>query len=241
MHGNTFQLPFSAGNPGINETALTQLLIDVMRMENNGRIQWHGATPPRWSYPRSIYFALSIITTIGKRLHLFSESLFQNRKLVAPNTTLTDNLWHRFRFGLHKGNQVCFFFPGFGNLILKTSQGRLSSVLYAIVGIPLTALLYVEIGSHLNKTARDMVIVLHRFAHPSAEKLSGKLATIITAITVLLVGIVFVILMPSLFIHILEDGWSYGESCYFAFTTITTIGFGDYVEGECESRISVLF
>ena len=45
----------------------------------------------------------------------------------------------------------------------------------------------------------------------------------------LLVGLFVVfLLLGSLVYHLLE-GWTYLEALYFSFTTLTTIGFGDYL------------
>lgn len=47
----------------------------------------------------------------------------------------------------------------------------------------------------------------------------------------LLLGLLlFLLLPPLLFCHM--EGWSYVESFYFAFITLSTVGFGDYVIGE---------
>lgn len=42
--------------------------------------------------------------------------------------------------------------------------------------------------------------------------------------------LVFLLLPPLLFSHM--EGWSYVEGFYFAFITLSTVGFGDYVIGE---------
>lgn len=42
--------------------------------------------------------------------------------------------------------------------------------------------------------------------------------------------LLFLLLPPLLFSHM--EGWSYAESFYFAFITLSTVGFGDYVIGE---------
>jgi hypothetical protein len=42
--------------------------------------------------------------------------------------------------------------------------------------------------------------------------------------------LVFMVIPAVVFWHI-EDGWTYLDSLYFAFVTLTTIGFGDYVAG----------
>jgi hypothetical protein len=43
--------------------------------------------------------------------------------------------------------------------------------------------------------------------------------------------LLFLLLPPLLFSHM--EGWSYLESFYFAFVTLSTVGFGDFVIGEC--------
>ena len=34
----------------------------------------------------------------------------------------------------------------------------------------------------------------------------------------------------------MTEGWSYSEGIYFAFITLSTIGFGDYVVGKVDFR-----
>ena len=43
-------------------------------------------------------------------------------------------------------------------------------------------------------------------------------------------SLLFLVIPPLLFSYV-ED-WSYGEGFYYAFITLSTIGFGDYVVGE---------
>lgn len=51
----------------------------------------------------------------------------------------------------------------------------------------------------------------------------------------LLSGLLLFLLLPPLLFSRME-GWSYVESFYFAFITLSTVGFGDYVIGEWPSR-----
>lgn len=44
--------------------------------------------------------------------------------------------------------------------------------------------------------------------------------------------LVILVFPPMVFSHV--EGWSFGEGFYFAFITLSTIGFGDYVVGENE-------
>merc|ERR1719333_812505 len=48
------------------------------------------------------------------------------------------------------------------------------------------------------------------------------------------------LLLGSLVFHVLE-GWTYLEALYFSFTTLTTIGFGDYLPSTIPSKIFAIF
>lgn len=47
--------------------------------------------------------------------------------------------------------------------------------------------------------------------------------------------LLFLLLPPLLFSHM--EGWNYMEGFYFAFVTLSTVGFGDYVIGESSQRV----
>lgn len=44
-------------------------------------------------------------------------------------------------------------------------------------------------------------------------------------------GFIMFIFFPA-FLFMYYEGWSYDESVYYAFVTLTTIGFGDLVAGK---------
>ena len=60
-------LRFAESNPMVNVEGLTDLLLDVLESNSNGRLQWYGAARERWTYTSSIYFSVTVITTIGKQ------------------------------------------------------------------------------------------------------------------------------------------------------------------------------
>lgn len=53
----------------------------------------------------------------------------------------------------------------------------------------------------------------------------------VAVVSPLLGGSLLVLVAPPLLFSVVE-GWSFGEGFYFAFITLSTIGFGDYVVGE---------
>lgn len=48
----------------------------------------------------------------------------------------------------------------------------------------------------------------------------------------LIPGVAVFLLLPAVAFLYIEDNWNYLDSFYFAFITLTTIGFGDYVAGK---------
>lgn len=47
--------------------------------------------------------------------------------------------------------------------------------------------------------------------------------------------------LPAILFCFIEDGWTYLDSLYFAFITLTTIGFGDYVAGLLSALCNSIF
>jgi len=45
-------------------------------------------------------------------------------------------------------------------------------------------------------------------------------------------GVAVFLLIPSIAFCYIEEDWNYLDSFYYAFITLTTIGFGDFVAGE---------
>jgi len=137
--------------------------------------------------------------------------------------------------------QACFFSLsiittiGYGNVATKTVGGRIFCLLFGIVGIPfmlsvladvggiLAGLLQVTWGSnkeHALELAERMGILRTRKMVEQTQELSALML-----IGAILVFVLFLSLGALLFV-IWED-WSFFESFYFCFITMTTIGFGD--------------
>ncbi|XP_029981757.1 potassium channel subfamily K member 16-like [Sphaeramia orbicularis] len=113
---------------------------------------------------------------------------------------------------------------GYGNLSPSTVSGQVFCVFYALCGIPLNLAFLKQLGKcltvHLGRLERGMVpVVPHK-----------KIVEAVAVSVFLLVGsLLFLVIPPMLFSYV-ED-WTFGEGFYFAFITLSTIGFGDYVVG----------
>ena len=116
--------------------------------------------------------------------------------------------------------------------------GRVLMIFYALVGIPMNGILLAHLGEFFGqvfvtavrryKTYKQNQNDYSKKSLTSLEKRRAGLAMQI--FMYLLPGFVMFIFFPAfLFSH--YEGWSYDEAVYYAFVTLTTIGFGDYVAG----------
>ncbi len=67
-------------------------------------------------------------------------------------------------------------------------------------------------------------------AHPIHKKWSNVWIKIIVIISFFIAGLFLFIVIPSIIFTAIQD-WTYFESIYFCFVTLTTVGFGDFVPG----------
>ncbi|XP_025105276.1 potassium channel subfamily K member 2-like isoform X2 [Pomacea canaliculata] len=119
---------------------------------------------------------------------------------------------------------------GFGNLAPHTNPGKIMCVIYAFVGIPFMMVLLAGIGDML-------MVALKRIANLKLCPKKRRVNRILNMLVIIVLGIVVGFLVPATVFHIIED-WHILEALYFCFTTLCTIGFGDYIIGIHEQRIS---
>ncbi|XP_054652880.1 potassium channel subfamily K member 16-like [Dunckerocampus dactyliophorus] len=109
---------------------------------------------------------------------------------------------------------------GYGNLSPSTVCGQVFCVFYALCGIPLNLAFLKQLGKcltlHLGRLERGMVSVV-------PHKALAVISFFVTG------SLLFLVIPPLLFSYV--EGWTFGEGFYFAFITLSTIGFGDYVVG----------
>ncbi|CAH2256233.1 potassium channel subfamily K member 16 [Pelobates cultripes] len=112
---------------------------------------------------------------------------------------------------------------GYGNLYPSTVAGQVFCVFYALFGIPLNVAFLNLIGKGLNAH----LLALGRCAQEPEG--SGIMKIMMMAVYLTTGSLLFLVFPPMIFSYV--EGWSYGEGFYFAFITLSTIGFGDYVLG----------
>ncbi|XP_048342407.1 potassium channel subfamily K member 16-like [Sphaerodactylus townsendi] len=118
---------------------------------------------------------------------------------------------------------------GYGNLSPKTAGGQLFCVVFALFGIPLNIVFLHHIGKILSLLCERLAKCLYR------KGVKKKTTRVLTLLFFLVMGILVFICVPSVIFQVMED-WTYSEAIYFAFITLSTIGFGDYIIGRQQSK-----
>ncbi|XP_029452604.1 potassium channel subfamily K member 16-like [Rhinatrema bivittatum] len=112
---------------------------------------------------------------------------------------------------------------GYGNLSPSTIAGQAFCVFYALGGIPLNLAFLKQLGKGLSLYLLRLERCLQRPGH-------SMVVQVLTMCFFLVAGtLLFLIFPPMIFSYV--EGWTYGEGFYFAFISLSTIGFGDYVIG----------
>ncbi|KAM7423265.1 hypothetical protein PAMA_011015 [Pampus argenteus] len=142
----------------------------------------------QWKFAGSFYFAITVITTIGKH----------------QITGLPD-------------------FVGYGHSAPRTDAGKAFCMFYAVLGIPLTLVMFQSLGERINTFVRYL---LRR-----AKQGLGLQKTEVSMGNMVLVGLLSctstLCIGAAAFSHF--EGWTFFNAYYFCFVTLTTIGFGDFV------------
>ena len=127
------------------------------------------------------------------------------------------------RFALKVCLHLSLYSAGYGHIVPTSFWGRFFCIFYALVGIPLTGLTLRSVGNRISEGISTIIKGFERKVYNrETEKLEIKTAVI--AFILLSAIIIF----PAFGFEALE-GWTYFDSVYFCFVTLTTIGFGDFV------------
>nr|XP_033503877.1 potassium channel subfamily K member 3a [Epinephelus lanceolatus] len=120
---------------------------------------------------------------------------------------------------------------GYGHAAPSTDGGKVFCMLYALLGIPLTLVMFQSVGERINTFVRYL---LHRL-----KKCLGMRRTEVSMVNMVTIG--FISCMSTLCVGALAfshfEGWSFFHAYYYCFITLTTIGFGDYVALQNEQAL----
>lgn len=121
-------------------------------------------------------------------------------------------------------------------------------IFYGLVGIPMNGILLTQLGEFFSyafiKAHRKYKSYKHGQSDYSLKKPmlfeTRKVGLAAQIFMYLTPGFVMFIFFPAfLFSH--YEGWTYDQSVYYAFVTLTTIGFGDLVAGKYSTYLIVFY
>ncbi|XP_012278236.1 open rectifier potassium channel protein 1 [Orussus abietinus] len=135
---------------------------------------------------------------------------------------------------------------GYGNLAPTNMLGRILMIFYGLVGIPMNGILLTQLGEFFGNVFVRAHQKYKSYNHGQSDSLkkspleTRKASLAVRIFMYLIPGFVMFIFFPAfLFSHF--EGWGYDEAVYYAFVTLTTIGFGDYVAGQDNTKGSGIF
>ncbi|CAG0905283.1 unnamed protein product [Darwinula stevensoni] len=112
---------------------------------------------------------------------------------------------------------------GYGHSTPYTVGGKIFTMIYATIGIPLGLVMFQSIGERLNKFSSIIIKQVKKLL--KCERVEATEVNLICVVTTL--STVIITSGAAVFSH--YEDWTYFESTYYCFITLTTIGFGDYV------------
>eukprot|EP00070_Physeter_catodon_P033421 XP_028340315.1 potassium channel subfamily K member 3 isoform X1 [Physeter catodon] len=151
----------------------------------------------QWRFAGSFYFAITVITTIDR--------------LPDPSVSTPTGA---------SGRRVD---EGYGHAAPSTDGGKVFCMFYALLGIPLTLVMFQSLGERINTFVKYL---LHR-----AKRGLGMRRADVSMANMVLIG--FFSCISTLCIGAAAfsyyEHWTFFQAYYYCFITLTTIGFGDYV------------
>ncbi|XP_058448508.1 open rectifier potassium channel protein 1 [Malaya genurostris] len=157
------------------------------------------------------------------RLSEYCEKKVTNHTLDEYDPPYVWNFYHSFYFAFIVCSTI-----GYGNISPNNTFGRIFMIFYALIGLPVNGFFFAYLGDLYGKT------FIRLYRRYKAYKLSAdshyvprKLSLIGQIMLYLVPGIVIFIFIPG-FIFCYFEKWPYDVGVYYAFVTLTTIGFGDY-------------
>ncbi|KAM3727224.1 Open rectifier potassium channel protein [Dirofilaria immitis] len=115
---------------------------------------------------------------------------------------------------------------GYGNLFPRTVKGRILTLVYAVIGIPLNVAFVADLGELI---ARTVQCALRYFQQHILNKTTED--PYIECKKFSLMILIAILFTPTFAVIVMEversRNWNYFDSLYYTFTTSTLIGFGD--------------
>lgn len=114
-------------------------------------------------------------------------------------------------------------FSGYGHAAPGTDAGKAFCMFYAVLGIPLTLVMFQSLGERMNTFVKYLLKRIKKCCGMSITDVSME-----NMVTVGFFSCVGTLCIGAAAFSHYED-WSFFQSYYYCFITLTTIGFGDFV------------
>lgn len=128
---------------------------------------------------------------------------------------------------------------GYGHVSPLSDVGRVICIVYAIIGVPMTLLLLSIVVRKLLIFLNDTYLWFRR--RITIDRRSDSKIRFIHLFLVILFSFIFLFIIPSIVFTYIEDDWTFVDSFYFCFISLTTIGLGDLVAGDSPTQRNRLF
>ncbi|CAD5229143.1 unnamed protein product [Bursaphelenchus okinawaensis] len=187
--------------------------------------------------------------------HTIDTLVTYRNKLGVGEVHLNDtkwNIWGSIYYAM-----TIYTTIGYGNITPATTTGRVLTIIYAFIGIPLALISLIALGSFFAKVCMFLWNFIIRTFGCFSKDLEKKMKTLGPDETkseseeenqeeLLNFPVTFLIFLTILWIFLCayifllwEDTWDYGTSLYFVLISFTTIGFGDVIVSKSKYIIPV--
>ncbi|XP_019622496.1 PREDICTED: potassium channel subfamily K member 9-like isoform X1 [Branchiostoma belcheri] len=147
-------------------------------------------------------------------------STAENRNATAPFPLVPRSYFESFFYMMSVITTI-----GYGHIVPVNGFAKFFTAISANFGIPLVIYILAHFGSKVsNLVLEGEDRFLRRVPGPYGRRT-------VTVMLVELFGLFFILMVPgSIFARL--EGWNFADGTWYAFVSVTTIGFGDLVSGQ---------
>ncbi|XP_022186142.2 potassium channel subfamily K member 15 [Nilaparvata lugens] len=124
-----------------------------------------------------------------------------------------------------------FTMIGYGNMVPRTTWGKIATVVYAVFGIPLYVLYFMNMGKVLAQTFRWLYTKAYECSMEDRRRDSDSEPARIIVPSTACLWVMGAYVATGTVMFAEWENWNYLDSTYFCVTSLCKIGIGDFVPG----------